>query len=208
MKRSIIAGLGLALAMSAVVVAPVTGTTAGATAPTIADVLLSDKAQDDANGFDKSWRDYDIVTQAVLAFPDLVAAASDPNASLTVLAPTDRAFQRLVKSLTGKTMKTEKEVFDAVVSLGLPTVKTVLTYHIVGAKLDPKAVLSSDDVAVTTVQGGTFTVDVINKRFAFVQFVDGDPNARNAFLSAINVGGVLANGYIHGVDRVLRPIDL
>lgn len=208
MKRSLIAGLGLALAMSAVVVAPVTGTTAGATGSTIADVLLSDKAQDDANGFDKSWRDYDIVTQAVLAFPDLVAAASNPDASLTVLAPTDRAFQRLVKSLTGKTMKTEKEVFDAVVGLGLPTVKAVLTYHIVGAKLDPKAVLSSDNVAVTTLQGGTFTVDVISKRAAFVQFVDGDPNARNAFLSAINVGGVLANGYIHGVDRVLRPIDL
>lgn len=208
MKRSLVAGLGLALAVSAVVIAPTAGGSAGAASPTIADVLLSDAAKDDANGFDRRWHDYDIVTQAVLAFPDLVAAASDPTASLTVLAPTDRAFQRLVKDLTGKTLKSEKAVFDAVVSLGLPTVKTVLTYHIVGAKLDPKAVLSSDNVAVTTLQGGTFTVDVINKRAAFVQFVDGDPNARNAFLSAINVGGVLANGYIHGVDRVLRPIDL
>lgn len=206
MKRSLVAGL--ALALSAVAIVPATGTTAGAAAPTIADVLLADSAKDDANGFDKSWRDYDIVTQAVLAFPDLVTAASDPNASLTVLAPTDRAFQRLVKSLTGKTLKTEKQVFDAVVSLGLPTVKTVLTYHIVGSKLDPKTVLNSDNVAVPTLQGGTFTVDVISKRAAFVQFVDGDPNARNAFLTAVNVGGVLANGYIHGVDRVLRPIDL
>ena len=42
-----------------------------------------------------------------------------------------------------------------------------------------------------------------------LQFVDGDPNARNAFLNKISVGGgELANGYIHGVDRVLRPIDL
>jgi uncharacterized surface protein with fasciclin (FAS1) repeats len=208
MKRSIIAGFGFALAVSAVTLAPASGSTAGAAGGTIADVLLADKAKDDANGFDTSWRDYDIVTQAVLAFPDLVAAASDPNASLTVLAPTDRAFQRLVKDLTGKKPKTEKEAFDAVVSLGLPTVKAVLTYHIVGQKLDPKAVLSSDNVAVPTLNGGTFTVDVISKRFAFVQFVDGDPNARNAFLSAINVGGVLSNGYIHGVDRVLRPIDL
>ena len=56
---------------------------------------------------------------------------------------------------------------------------------------------------------GTFAVDVINKRGAFVQFVDGDTNARNAYLNKINVGGgELANGYIHGVDRVLRPIDL
>ena len=45
--------------------------------------------------------------------------------------------------------------------------------------------------------------------FFLQQEVDGDPNARNAFLNKINVGGgELANGYIHGVDRVLRPIDL
>jgi uncharacterized surface protein with fasciclin (FAS1) repeats len=207
MKRSLIAGL--AIALSATAIAPTATTSAsGASSTTIAQVLLADAAQDDANGFDRRWHDYDIVTQAVLAFPDLTAAASDATASLTVLAPTDRAFRRLVHSLTGTWMRTEKEVFDAVLGLGVDTVKAVLTYHIVGAKLDPKTVLNSDNVAVTTLGGGTFTVDVISKKFAFVQFVDGDPDARNAFLSAINVGGVLANGYIHGVDRVLRPIDL
>lgn len=35
-----------------------------------------------AAGFDKNWYDFDIVTQAVLLYPDLVEAASDPSASL------------------------------------------------------------------------------------------------------------------------------
>lgn len=206
-KRSIAAGIGLAVALTTLAgVAP--APSAGAANSTIADVLLSDSKKDDANGFDRNWYDYDIVTQAVLLFPDLVAAASNPDASLTVLAPNDQAFRILVHDLTKKWVNTEAGVFAAVASLGTDTVKAVLTYHIVGAALSPAAVLSSDNVAVNTLAGGTFTVDVINKRVAFVQFVDGDPNARNPFLNRINVGGVLANGYIHGIDRVLRPIDL
>jgi uncharacterized surface protein with fasciclin (FAS1) repeats len=109
-------------------------------------------------------------------------------------------------------MRTEQQVLDTLLAVeaGAPgTIKTILTYHIVPAKLGPADVLASDHVQVTTLGGGTFTVDVINRRVAFVQFVDGDPNARNPFLNAINVGGgELANGYIHGIDRVLRPIDL
>ena len=43
----------------------------------------------------------DIATQAVLLFPDLVSAASDPNSSLTVFLPNDLAFRTLVHDLTG-----------------------------------------------------------------------------------------------------------
>jgi uncharacterized surface protein with fasciclin (FAS1) repeats len=206
MKRSLIGGLAVALV--AAVVPMSTSAPVSAEGPTIADVLLSDSSKDDANGFDRRWNDYDIATQAVLLFPDLVAAASDPNASLTLLAPNDQAFRLLATQLTKQGYRTEADVFAAVASLGADTVKAVLTYHLVGAKLDPATVLASDLVQVSTLNGGSFTVDVINKRFAFVQFVDGDPNARNAFLNRVSVGGTLANGYIHGVDRVLRPIDL
>jgi uncharacterized surface protein with fasciclin (FAS1) repeats len=200
-------GLGVALAATAFTAAA-PASPAGAAPATIADVVLSDSAKDNAQGFDRNWHDYDIVTQAVLLFPDLVAAVSDPNASLTVLAPNDQAFRLLATELTKKHFRTEADVFAAVASLGTDTVKAVLTYHIVPAKLGAATVLNSDDTQVTTLAGGTFAVDVINKRRGVVQFVDGDPNARNARLVRADLGGVLANGYIHGIDRVLRPIDL
>lgn len=212
MKKRHTIGLGIALATAAAALTIPAGGAGAASGPstsTIADVLLSDSAKDDANGFDRNWRDYDIVTQAVLLFPDLVEAAADPAADLTVLAPNDHAFRLLAQQLFKQRYHSEADVLAALATLGLPTVKAVLTYHIVGAGLSPAAVLASDNAQVATLGGGTFAVDVINKHVAFVQFVDGDPDARNAFLNKINVGGgELANGYIHGVDRVLRPIDL
>ena len=209
MKKRFLAAMGIALAATTAATAlPAGAAPRAASTATIADILLSDAAKD-TNGFDKNWRDYDIVTQAVLLFPDLVAAASDKGASLTVLAPTDDAFRRLATDLTKKHYRSEADVFAAVASLGTDTVKAVLTYHIIGAKVDPATVLASDNAQITTLSGGTFGVDVISKRAVFVQFVDGDPNSRNPYLRQINVGGgELANGYIHGIDRVLRPIDL
>jgi len=206
-KRTLL--FGLAAGLTAVAVAPASTAPVGAQGSTIASVLLADAGKDDASGFDRNWHDYDIVTQAVLLFPDLVAAASDPSAQLTVLAPNDQAFRLLAQQLTGRGLRTEAAVFEALAGLGTETVGTVLRYHIVPAKLAPSAVLASDGVQVATLSNGaTFSVDVINPRVAFVQFVDGDPNARNPFLRRISVGGELANGFIHGIDRVLRPIDL
>ena len=95
-------------------------------APTLAEILLSDGNQFDLNPFD-----YDIVTEAVLLFPELVAAASDPDAELTVFLPNDWAFRRLVADLTGLKPWREQAVFDAVAALGTDTVATVLQYHIV-----------------------------------------------------------------------------
>jgi uncharacterized surface protein with fasciclin (FAS1) repeats len=214
-KRAL-AALGIAAAAATALAVPsASAAKTDSKSLTIADVLLADdKASGQANVLDRNWRDYDLVTAAVLAVgaTDLVPAASNAGASLTVLAPNDQAFRQLARDLTKRPMRTEQQVLDTLLAVeaGAPgTIKTILTYHIVPAKLGPAAVLASDHVAVTTLGGGTFTVDVINKRVAFVQFVDGDPNARNPYLNAINVGGgELANGYIHGIDRVLRPIDL
>lgn len=219
MYKRALAALGIAAAAATAIAIP--SASAASTSRTdsksltIADVLLADdRASGQANVLDRNWRDYDLVTAAVLAVgaTDLVPAASNASASLTVLAPNDQAFRQLARDLTKRPMRSEQQVLDALLAVEAAapgTIKTILTYHIVPAKLGPAAVLDSDHVQVTTLGGGTFTVDVINKRVAFVQFVDGDPNARNPYLNAINVGGgELANGYIHGIDRVLRPIDL
>jgi hypothetical protein len=41
-----------------------------------------------------------------------------------------------------------------------------------------------------------------------VTLIDLDPNARNPVVVQANVGGEALNGFAHGIDRVLRPVDL
>lgn len=180
------------------------------TTNTIADVLLADAAGDNADGFDSYFYDFDIVTQAVLLFPDLVAAASNAEADLTVFAPNDRAFQVLVADLTGKWLWNEKAIFEAVASLGTETVKTVLTYHIIGSGIPAADALKANGATLTTLQTGTLGVKVGGAPFSMITLVDNDPDYWNpqVVTTKYNVGGALANGYIHGISGVLRPIDL
>lgn len=203
-RRALLVPVAVALAATACTVP-----TPAASPNTIAQQLLSDSG-DNAAGFDDSWYDFDIATQAILLYPDLVEAASDPAASLTAFIPNDRAFQVLVFSLTGNYVDTEQGVFDAVASLGLPTVKTVLTYHLVGAKIPAADALAANGAQLTTLQGGKLGVDVVNPALSLILLRDQDPNADDAGIvySKFNYGGALANGYIHGISLVLRPVDL
>jgi uncharacterized surface protein with fasciclin (FAS1) repeats len=171
---------------------------------TLAEILLSDGNQFDLNPFD-----YDIVTEAVLLFPDLVAAASNPDAELTVFIPNDWAFRRLVADLTGRWPVSERAVFDAVASLGTDTVLTVLTYHIVaGDPISYAAARRADGAVLTTLQGGTVEVDVRGRWWKRVFLLDADPDDRNPRVVHPEVGGRASNGYAHGINRVLRPVDL
>ena len=108
---------------------------ASTSAPTgtrsLAEVLTSD-----GNRFDHNWYDYDIVTEAVLALiaakpSSPVALLADGSVPLTAFIPNDRAFQKLVKAISGKTLLRERDVFGAVAKLGIPTVEAVLLYHVV-----------------------------------------------------------------------------
>ncbi|NND03152.1 MAG: fasciclin domain-containing protein [Acidimicrobiia bacterium] len=178
--------------------------------PTLAEILLSDSAKDDENGFDaRSW-DYDIVTQAVLLFPDLVAAASNPDAELTAFLPRDGAFRRLVYEISGQWVRSEADVFAAVAGLGVDTVKDVLLYHLVPAKISYRDALGANGAEIPTLLGEeTITVKVKNFWFwKFVKLVDNDTNDRNPIVVRPNLGGEASNGYAHGINRVLRPIDL
>jgi len=180
--------------------------------PTLAEILLAD-SDSDRDGFDRRSWDYDIVTQAVLAFPDLTEAALDAEAELTVFLPRDSAFRRLVYDLTGDWIRSEAKVFDAVVGLGLDTVRTVLDYHIVpGAKIDYRSALSADGAELTTLLGEDGPkIEVKVKRFLWwkwIKLVDNDPTDRNPRVTQPNIGGEAANGYAHGINRVLRPLDL
>ncbi len=60
------------------------------------------------------------------------------DVALTAFIPNDKAFQTLVKDLTGTKPSTEKKTFAAVAGLGgIDLVETVLLYHVVpGATID------------------------------------------------------------------------
>jgi uncharacterized surface protein with fasciclin (FAS1) repeats len=177
----------------------------------LAKVLTSD-----GNRFDHNGKDFDVVTQAVLAVLDAkpdsaVAVLADGSTRVTAFVPTDTAFRRLGKQLTGTRYDNEKKLFGALVeAAGVDTIETILLYHVVpGSTLTAKKVLKADGVELTTAQGGTVKVNIRGAKSMSIRLQDQDRNARNprVILSAtdINKGN---KQVAHGIDRVLRPIDL
>jgi uncharacterized surface protein with fasciclin (FAS1) repeats len=212
MKRSTRIALGsIALAVGAAPVAVAPAQAHAAPGETsLASVLTSD-----GNKFDKNAKDFDIVTEAALAVIDAkpetpVGLLADGSTRLTVFAPTDQAFRLLAKDLTGKTIKSEKKILSALVDLaGVDTIETVLLYHVVpGKTLTSNKVLKANGAKLETAAGETVKVK-IRKNPLQITLKDRDRNDRNArvVLEAIDVNK--GNKQVaHGVDRVLRPIDL
>jgi Fasciclin domain len=161
--------------------------------------------------FDKNWGDFDIVTAAVLAVlkakpTSKVGVLADGKVALTAFIPTDKAFQTLVKDLTGTKPSTEEKAFAAVAGLGgIDLVETVLLYHVVpGATIDAAAALKADDVYLET---GVRAIQVNVKKGPVIRLKDADSGARNAQVSVTNLNK--GNKQIaHGIDRVMRPIVL
>ncbi|WP_210650118.1 fasciclin domain-containing protein [Nocardioides sp. SYSU D00065] len=204
------------LAASALALGTVSATAPAAHARAVGEDSLAALLTSDGNTFDKKKGDFDIVTEAALAVvgakPDSpVALLADGTQRLTVFAPTDQAFRRLAEDLTGTTIRSEKKVFEALVELaGVDTIETVLLYHVVpGKTLTSKKVLKADGARLGTAAGGTVKVDVRMKPRVSVTLQDKDTDARNprAVLKALDLNK--GNKQVaHGIDRVLRPIDL
>lgn len=175
----------------------------------LAKVLTSD-----GNQFDKK-NDFDIVTEAVPAVVKAkpsspVAAVANGKARLTAFVPTDNAFRVMVYDLTGKWYGSERKVFNAVASLGVDTVETVLLYHVVvGKTITAAKALAADGADLTTAQGGTFGVDVLDPVHGIIRLQDQDPNDVDPMtvpkLLDINKGN---KQIAHGISYVLRPADL
>lgn len=193
------AAVGLAPAASAA------GTTS------LATVLAAD-----GSGFDRSWYDFDIVDNAVAAVlaakpTSPVAVLADGTVPLTAFLPNDRAFQVLAHDLTHRWYGSEDKVFAALATaVGVDALEQVLLYHVVpGATIDSAAALAADGVALTTAQGGTFTVDVLSRRIPVVVLRDADRDDVNPLLVASRLDLNAGNAQIaHGISFVLRPVDL
>ena len=212
MKRRVSA----VLAASALALTAVQATAPAANAKAVGEDSLAALLTSDGNTFDKNKSDFDIVTEAALAVvaakPDSpVALLADGTQRLTVFAPTDQAFRLLVKDLTGKTIKSEKKIFSSLVELaGVDTIEQVLLYHVVpGKTLTSKKVLKADGAKLTTAQGGKVKVDIKKKPSLRIFLKDRDKNDRDprVVLTALDLNK--GNKQVaHGIDRVLRPMDL
>ena len=196
------AALALA-APAAPAVAAETGTTS------LAEVLAADGTK-----FDKKWNDFDIVEAAVYAVLDAkpgspVALLADGETALTAFIPTDRAFRKLAGELTGKKPKTEKKTFNTLAAaVDLDTLEAVLLYHVLpGATVTYKAAKAADGAELTMASGGTVTVKVKGNGRVALRDADTDDRNPRVIRPAKNINK--GNAQIaHGIDRVLRPIDL
>jgi len=214
MKRRVPALLAAsALALGTMATAPAAS---GAAAAKPGNTSLAEVLTSDGNTFDKNKNDFDIVTEAALAVvatkPESpVALLADGTTRLTVFAPTDQAFRLLAKDLTGKTIRSEKKIFEALVDLaGVDTIETVLLYHVVpGKTLTSPKVLKASGSKLTTAQGGKVEVKVRMKPSLSITLKDRDKNDQDpkVVLKALDLNK--GNKQVaHGIDRVLRPIDL
>ena len=188
---------------------------ATATVPAQADTSgtrsLAKVLAKDGSGFDRNWHDYDIVDNAVKAVlaakpGSAVGVLADGKTKVTAFLPNDRAFRILVKDLTGKTPRTEKKTFQAVASLGIDTVETVLLYHVVaGTRINYRQALKADGARLTMASGGIVRVDV--RKGKRIKLLDADRNDANPRIVQKNINK--GNRQIaHGINRVLRPLDL
>ena len=176
---------------------------------TIADIVVAASGGATAGQFDSNLNDYDILLNA-LQTANLVSAVANPQANLTVFAPSDRAFLRLAKDL-GYTGSTESGAWTflvgALTQLGngdpVPVLTNILLYHVAGERLTAVNVITKSFLGQrinTLLTGATI------KPF-FLTLIDNEPNLANPFLTLpINLNA--SNGIIHGITRVLIPVDL
>lgn len=178
----------------------------------LAAVLASD-----GDTFDRNWKDYDVLTQAVgavlAAKPNSpVKVLADGNTALTAFLPSDRAFQLLAKDLTGQWYRSESQLFAGLAGLlGVDTIEAVLLYHVVpGATIDSRTALKSDGAKLTTaLPGGTLKVDVLSKRYRLIRLIDADRNDADPLVNPWALDINKGNKQIaHGIWLVLRPLDI
>jgi len=181
-----------------------TSTSSAAGTTSMAAVLTAD-----GNQFDNNSKDFDVLTEAVLAVlannpNSAVKVLTEGTVALTVFAPTDEAFRALVKDLTGKNVRSEKKIFAAVAGLGLPTVEAVLLYHVVaGSTITSKQALKADGATLSMASGGKVSVDVTNKK---ITLTDANDSLKDPMVIAVDINK--GNAQIaHAIDRVLIPLS-
>lgn len=118
--------------------------------------------------------------------------------------PTDAAFRNLVKYLTGKTLKSERAVANAVMSLGAETVEKVILYHvIVGDPILSPDALKANGAKLNAASGETVGVKVSGTTITLIDKVKKHKNPV-VILSAVDINK--GNKQVaHAINQVLLP---
>lgn len=129
---------------------------------------------------------FSTLVKAVIAagLPDTL---KDPNASLTVFAPTDAAFAKLDPALLADLLKPENA----------DKLKAILLYHVVPAKVTSKDVKG---------MGGKGTPKTVNGAMINVTTIGRDIYVNEARVIKADIPS--SNGVIHAIDTVLIPPDM
>lgn len=128
-----------------------------------------------------------------LADPAVLEALSDPEAELTVFAPTDAAFAALAEALG-------EEAFAAVLE-DTALLTDILLYHVVEGKI-----MSADVVALLEENEGSFSGQTLNGQFIEVagSVEDGITlDDANLVLEMVDIEA--SNGVVHVIDAVILP---
>jgi uncharacterized surface protein with fasciclin (FAS1) repeats len=205
--------VGAGTATASAGAARATVTPAAAPAKALGSTPLATVLAPYASSYNTNWNDYNIVTHAVFAVlkakpSSSVGVLAKGDVALTAFVPNDRAFQILVKQLTGKTVRTEAGVFAAVATLGIPMIEKVLLYHVVpGATITAAKALKANGASLKTALGARIHVAVY--RGPVISLWDKAHHLRNprVILSQTNIN--VGNKQIaHGIDRVLLPLNI
>ncbi|MEM9950741.1 MAG: fasciclin domain-containing protein [Chloroflexota bacterium] len=193
--------LGL-LAVLALLVVPAFAQDDDMETPTIAEIVIASAEAEEP--------EFATLLAAVQAAdPSIVEALADPEAELTVFAPTDAAFAALAEALG-------EEAFNEILTEeGTPRLNEILLYHVVGAEVPSSAVVEglssaeADDMStvsfpVVTLSGQAFDVAGTVDEEGALDLEAGITIAEaNLNLEMIDIEA--ANGIIHVIDAVIVP---
>ncbi|MFZ0015512.1 MAG: fasciclin domain-containing protein [Acidimicrobiia bacterium] len=148
------------------------------------EAMAADSVYDVAAGNE----DFSTLVAAVDA-AGLESALSDPDATLTVFAPTNEAFAAALEALG---LTAEELLADT------ETLTAILTYHVLGDTVTSSdlAAAGTEEITVTTLSGEDLTVVVGDD--GTVSFADQTATVATADIEA-------SNGVIHVIDAVLLP---
>lgn len=121
---------------------------------------------------------------SLLTQAELVATLENPEANLTVFAPTDEAFAGVPQT-----------ALDSIVNLGF--LSDVLTYHVLPNTVTSEDIVGQGITSATTVEGSDVSIAVTNGQVV----LNG-----NVTVTVADVIGT--NGIVHVVDGVLLPEGL
>jgi uncharacterized surface protein with fasciclin (FAS1) repeats len=201
LKRTASAALALGLMFSPI--------SANAADDALKSMPLTEVLNLQGAAFDRNSADFDIFTWVFMdvwgQLPNSpVEAISKGDTALTAFVPTDAAFRNLVKYLTGKTLKSERAVANAVMSLGAETVEKVILYHvIVGDPILSPDALKANGAKLNAASGETVGVKVSGTTITLIDKVKKHKNPV-VILNAVDINK--GNKQVaHAINQVLLP---